>query len=62
MNKPSSALSWVVVFGKLLKGQKMLLREFQDLKREVLRLKEELERLKQELLTTRIKELKQTVH
>ena len=50
------------MFVKLLKGQKMIIKELQDLKREVLRLKEELERLKQELLTARIKELRQTVH
>jgi phage host-nuclease inhibitor protein Gam len=46
----------------IVEGEKMLIRQIQDLKREVLRLKEELERLKAELLTARIKELRQTVH
>jgi len=56
------ALPRHVVFEKLLKGQRMLIKELQDLKREVLRLREELERLKEELLTARIEELRQTVH
>ena len=46
----------------ITEGEKMLIKEFQDLKREVLRLKEELERLKAELLTARIEELRQTAH
>ena len=54
--------SRVVLFEKLLKGQKMLIKEFQDLKREVLKLKEELERLKEELLTARVEELRQMAH
>lgn len=58
----SPMVSRGVLFEKLLKGQKMLIKELQDLKREVLRLKEELERLKQELLSARVKELRQTAH
>lgn len=46
----------------IVEGEKMLIKELQDLKREVLRLKEELERLKAELLTARIEELRQTAH
>jgi len=62
IRRPSPALPRHVVFEKLLKGQRMLIKELQDLKREVLRLREELERLKEELLTARIEELRQTVH
>ena len=60
--RKSSMYAQDVMFVKLLKGQKMIIKELQDLKREVLRLKEELERLKQELLTARVEELRQTVH